>query len=243
VTRIRTAAGSNDFDPWEGFRATGPGNTGAVEAISRATRRPGCLIPALVAGGVALLLVVVLVASYNGLVDKETAVDQSFADLDAQLQRRNDLIPNLVGAVRGILGQEQAVFGELARARSRYAGAQSDDERVAAANDISAGLGRLLAIVEAYPQLQSAQNVRDLQIQLEGTENRVAQARRDYNATTADYNRSIRRFPRAIVANLFGFDRRLLFRADPGATTPPTVDLGGPPSTTTPTSTPSTSSP
>ena len=127
-------------------------------AFSRSSgRRMGCLIPGLVAAGVLLVLVLILAGSYNGLVDKDTSVDQSFVHLDAQLQRRNDLIPNLVGAVKGILGQEQAVFGELARARQReYAGATSDDQRIAAANDISAGLGRLLVIVEAYPQLQSA---------------------------------------------------------------------------------------
>jgi LemA protein len=188
-------------------------------------RRIGCLVPGLVAAGVVLVLVLVLASSYNGLVDKDTDVDRSFADLDAQLQRRNDLIPNLVGAVKGILGQEQAVFGELARARTRYAGASSDEQRITAANDISAGLGRLLVIVEAYPQLQSAQNIRDLQIQLEGTENRIAQARRDYNRVTTDFNRSVRQFPRSIIAGLFGFDRRTLFQAVPGATTPPTVDF------------------
>src|SRR5215207_1922324 len=112
-------------------------------------RRVGCLVPGLIAAGLALVVVLILAGSYNGRVNKETEVDRSFADLDAQLQRRNDLIPNLVGAVRGVLGQEQAVFGELARARTRYSGATSDDQRVTAANDISAGLGRLLAIVEA----------------------------------------------------------------------------------------------
>src|SRR5215212_2939835 len=200
-------------------------------------RRMGCLIPGLIAAGVLLVVILLLAGSYNGLVNKDSEVDRSFADLDAQLQRRNDLIPNLVGAVKGILGQEQAVFGELARARTRYSGAASDDQRVAAANDISAGLGRLLAIVEAYPQLRSSENVQDLQIQLEGTENRIAQARRDYNATTTDYNRSIRRFPRSLVAGTFGFDKRTLFRAVAGATTPPTVDLGGPSSTATSTTT------
>src|SRR5829696_2955921 len=196
-------------------------------------RRVGCLVPGLIAAGVLLVVVLLLAGSYNGLVNKDSEVDRSFADLDAQLQRRNDLIPNLVGAVRGVLGQEQAVFGELARARTRYSGSTSDDQRIAAANDISAGLGRLLAIVEAYPQLRSSENVQDLQIQLEGTENRIAQARRDYNATTTDYNRSIRRFPRSLVAGTFGFDKRTLFRAVAGATTPPTVDLGGPSSSST----------
>jgi LemA protein len=197
-------------------------------------RRRAWLIPTLVIGGIILVLAIVLASSYNGLVDKETAVDQSFADLDAQLQRRNDLIPNLVGAVRGILGQEQEVFGQLARARANYSGANTDQEKIAAGEQISAGLGRLLAIVEAYPQLQSAQNVRDLQIQIEGTENRIVQARRDYNGVTTDYNRATRRFPRSIVAGLFGFDRRTLFQATEGATTPPTVDLGGPSSSSTP---------
>jgi LemA protein len=214
-------------------------------AFSRSSgRRAGCLIPALVAAGVVVLLVLILGGSYNGLVDKDTAVDRSFADLDAQLQRRNDLIPNLVGAVKGVLGQEQAVFGELARARTQYAGATSDDQRIAAANDVSAGLGRLLVIVEAYPQLQSAQNVQDLQIQLEGTENRIAQARRDYNGVTTEYNRSIRQFPRSLLAGVFGFDKRTLFQAIPGATTPPTVDFGST-STTVPAGQPgaSTSSP
>lgn len=205
-------------------------------------RRTGCLVPGLIAAGVILVLVLVLAGSYNGLVNKDTEVDRSFADLDAQLQRRNDLIPNLVGAVKGILGQEQAVFGELARARTRYAGATSDDQRLGAANDISAGIGRLLVIVEAYPQLQSAQNVRDLQVQLEGTENRIAQSRREYNQVTTDFNRSVRQFPRSIIAGLFGFDRRTLFQAVPGATTPPTVDFSststtvpaGPPGSNTP---------
>ena len=89
-------------------------------------------------------------------------------------------------------------------------------------------------IVEAYPQLQSAQNVQDLQVQLEGTENRIAQARRDYNAVTTDYNRSIRQFPRSILAGVFGFDKRTLFQAVPGATTPPTVDFGSSTTTTLP---------
>src|SRR3954453_4453721 len=193
--------------------------------------RPGWLIPLLIVGGVILLVVVVLASSYNGMVNKDTEVDRSFADPRAQLQRRNDLIPNLVGAVRGILGQEQTVFGQLAEARTRYSGAASDSQRLNAPNDISAGLGRLLAIVEAYPQLQSAQNVRDLQVQLEGTENRIAQARREYNRITTDYNRPTRQFPRSVMASLSGFDRRTLFRAVPGATTPPTVDLGNTPTT------------
>ena len=188
--------------------------------------RPRWLVPLVVVGVVVLLLVLPLVASYNGLVDSEAEVDRAFADVDTQLQRRNDLIPNLVAAVRGILDQEQAVFGELARARQAYAGATTPEQKVDAANAIEAGLGRLLAIVEAYPELRSSENVRDLQVQLEGTENRIAQSRRDYNGQVTSYNKRVKRFPRSVVAGLFGFDEKLLFGATPESRTVPTVDLG-----------------
>jgi LemA protein len=178
-----------------------------------------------VAGAVVLLLIVPLIATYNGLVNSRADVDQAFADVDTQLQRRNDLIPNLVAAVRGILNQEQAVFGELARARQAYAGARTDQEKIAAAGQVDAGIGRLLAIVENFPQLRSSENVRDLQTQLEGTENRIAQARRDYNGVVTSYNKRVRTFPRNMVAGLFGFDERPLFTATPESRTVPTVDL------------------
>ena len=197
------------------------------------TSRPKWLIPVVVLGGILLLVVLPLMGSYNGLVDKEEGVDQSFADLDAQLQRRNDLIPNLVAAVRGALEQEQAVFGEIARARENYAGAGSAEDKLEAANEVGGAIGRLLVIVESYPQLQSNQNIQDLQVQLEGTENRIAQSRREYNGVVTDYNRSVRRFPRSLIAGMFGFDRKPLFEADPEAGEPPTVDLGV--TTTTPT--------
>src|SRR3954447_22636930 len=108
----------------------------------------GCLIPIAVIVGIVVILGLILGGSYNGMVDKRGQVDRSFADLDAQLQRRNDLIPNLVNAVRGALGQEQAVFGEIARARENYAGARTDDQKVAASNDMESALSRLLVIVE-----------------------------------------------------------------------------------------------
>ena len=194
--------------------------------------RPRWLVPAIIVG-ILVILALVIGSSYNGLVDKRGGVDNSFADLDAQLQRRNDLIPNLVNAVRGALGQEQAVFGEIARARQNYAGARTDQQKIDAANQVDGAIGRLLVIVENYPQLQSNQNIRDLQNQLEGTENRIAQARRDYNGTATSYNVSIQHFPRSIVAGLFGFDKRPLFVANTEARTAPTVDLGNNASTTT----------
>ena len=187
--------------------------------------RPRWLIPVAVIGAIVLLIVLPLIGSYNGLVDKDTAADQSFADLDAQLQRRADLIPNAVAAVRAALQQEQTVFGELARARANYSGAGSDEERLSAGEEMGSALGRLLVIVENYPQLQSNENIRDLQVQLEGTENRIAQSRREYNAVITDYNRTIRRFPRSIFAGIFGFDKRPLFNAQPADRDAPTVDL------------------
>jgi LemA protein len=188
-------------------------------------RFPRWLIPVSVIVAILLFIVFPLVGSYNGLVGREAAVDQSFADLDAQLQRRNDLIPNLVAAVKAVLKQEQAVFGEIARARQNYAGANTTSEKAQASGQIDSALARLLVIVEQYPQLRSNENVRDLQVQLEGTENRVAQARREYNAVATNYNVNIRQFPRALIAGLFGFDRKPLFNAPASARQNPNVDL------------------
>lgn len=204
-----------------------------MEALTSGARsRPRWLIPVAIIGGIALLLILPLMSSYNAMVDKESEVDRAFANLDTQLQRRNDLIPNLVAAVRGALNQEQAVFGEIARARQNYAGAQTPQQKDAAAGEMSGALSRLLVIVEAYPQLQSNQNIRDLQVQLEGTENRIGQSRREYNDRVIDFNRTIRRFPRSIFAGLFGFDKRVEFTAEPAARTAPTVDLGNTTTTT-----------
>ena len=189
-------------------------------------RKPRWLVPGVIVGAVIVFVVIPVIVSYNGLVGRRASADRFFADLDVQLQRRNDLIPNLVGAVRGELNQEQAVFGELARARQSYAGASSPAQKFDASNQIDAGLWRLLVIVESYPQLRSSQNIQDLQTQLEGTENRIAQARREYNAAVTTYNVSTSRFPRSIVAGLFGFQARALFRTTAAAQQVPPVDLG-----------------
>lgn len=183
------------------------------------------IAPVAIVSGVLLLIILILTSSYNGLVDRELKVDQSVADLDVQLQRRFDLIPNLVKSVEGALEQEREIIGKVTEARTRYAGAASGNDRVAAAGELEGALSRLLVVVESYPQVASLQNVRDLQVQLEGTENRVAQARRSYNETVTDFNRAIRRFPRSIIAGIFGFEKRTLFEAAAGADVAPTVDL------------------
>ena len=183
------------------------------------------LIPVIVVGVILLLIVFPLVGAYNDLVAKEAGVDQSFADLDAQYQRRADLIPNLSAAVKAALRQEQAVFGDIADARTRYAGANTPEEKNAAAGQMESALARLLVIVEQYPDLRSNENIRDLMTQVEGTENRVAQSRRDYNQTVTAYNVNVRRFPRNLIAGLFGFDAKPLFEAEPEDREAPDVEL------------------
>ena len=181
--------------------------------------------PVAITVGIVVLIVIVFTSSYNGLVNRELKVDQSAADLDVQLQRRFDLVPNLVKSVEGALEQEREIIGKVTEARTKYAGAGTGDERVAAAGELESALSRLLVVVENYPQVASLQNVRDLQVQLEGTENRVAQARRSYNETVTDFNTAVRRFPRSIVAAMFGFEKRALFEAVSGADVAPSVDL------------------
>jgi LemA protein len=178
-----------------------------------------------VIGGAVVLVLAILVGSYNGLVDRETRVDQTVADLEVQLQRRFDLIPNLVSAVEAALEQERDIIEAVTEARTRYAGAGSADDRVAAGAALEGALSRLLVVIENYPQVASLQNVRDLQVQLEGTENRIAQARRSYNESVTDYNRTIRRFPRSLIAGMFGFEKRTLFEAADGADEAPDVDI------------------
>lgn len=181
--------------------------------------------PVAITVGIVVLIVIVFTSSYNGLVNRELKVDQSAADLDVQLQRRFDLIPNLVKSVEGALEQEREIIGKVTEARTKYASAGTGDERVAAAGELEGALSRLLVVVENYPQVASLQNVRDLQVQLEGTENRVAQSRRSYNETVTDFNSAVRRFPRSIVAAMFGFEKRALFEAVSGADVAPSVDL------------------
>ena len=190
-------------------------------AVTSSPRKWGLL------GGLAavVFLVALVIGSYNGLIDRETRVDQSVADLEVQLQRRFDLVPNLVSAVEGGMAQERQIIDAVTEARARYAGATSSDERVQAGAELEGALSRLLVVVENYPQVASLQLVKDLQSQLEGTENRVAQARRVYNEAVTDFNRAIRRFPRSIVAASFGFEKRELFQAETGADQAPDVDI------------------
>lgn len=174
---------------------------------------------------VAAVLVIWGFSGYNSLVTLNENADVQWAKVETQYQRRFDLIPNLVSSVKAVLNQEQEVFGQIAEARSRYAGASSPDEKARAASDLETGLGRLLVIVENYPQLQSAATVRDLMTQLEGTENRVSVERTRYNDEIRAYNTSIKRFPRNILAAITGFGERAYFESADEAANAPSVNF------------------
>lgn len=192
-------------------------------------KKKGAIGVGLIILGVVIVLILIiggwLMSSYNNLVTLNTKVDTQWAQVETQYQRRADLIPNLANSVKGILKQEQEVFGQIAEARTRYSGATSPDGRAAAASDLEQGLGRLLVIMENYPQLQSSQVVRDLMTQLEGTENRVSVERGRYNTEVQNYNLAVRRFPGSLMAGLFGFDARTPFAAQAGSENAPTVNL------------------
>ena len=164
---------------------------------------------------------------YNTIQSLDEQVNKAQGQIQTQLQRRNDLIPNLVETVKGVTKQEDTVFISIANARARLSGAvQAGNvpEMAAANQELTQGLGRLLAISENYPQLRSSDNFRDLQAQLEGTENRISVARQDYNTSVGEFNSFIRRFPNNLTAKVFGMGKpREYFEATPGATEPPKV--------------------
>jgi LemA protein len=180
-----------------------------------------------VAFSLAILAVLTAGCGYNTIQMLDERVNQAKGQIQAQLQRRADLIPNLVATVKGVTKQEDTVFISIANARSRLGGAiQSGDvpEMAAANAALNQGLGRLIAISENYPQLRSSENFRQLQDQLEGTENRISVARQDYNAAVGEYNAYIRRFPYNLTAKVFGLGSpRAYFEAEKGAAEAPKV--------------------
>ena len=177
-----------------------------------------------------IIAIVVLVllygwSTYNRLVTGRENADNQWAQVETQYQRRFDLIPNLVESVKGIMKQEQEVFKAIADARTRYSGASSVDAKAAAATQVEGALGRLLVVMENYPQLKSAENVQTLMAQLEGTENRVSVERKRFNDMVRDFNLATKRFPSSLVASMFGFAERSYFEAAPGTEAAPKVQL------------------
>jgi LemA protein len=175
---------------------------------------------------VGLLLGSSFVSHRNQMAIKREAVNAAWSQVDVVLQRRADLIPNLVETVKGFAAQEQTVFGEIARARSALLSANTPTDKIAANQKLDSALGRLLVVVENYPQLKSNENFLRLQDELAGTENRIAVERRRYNEAVQDYNTYISLFPSSLVASLSGFARNdAYFKADEGARQAPKVNF------------------
>lgn len=192
----------------------------------------GCIV-AIVA--VLAILAVWFVKMYNGLVTKDEAVSSAWSQVENVYQRRMDLIPNLVNTVKGAADFEQSTLQEVVAARAAATQVKIDpsqltEENIAkyqqAQDALSSSLSRLLVSVERYPDLKATQNFRDLQAQLEGTENRITVERQKFNQAVQSFNTSIRRFPHSIVAGMFGFDKKGYFKANDGAENAPVVDFG-----------------
>jgi LemA protein len=177
---------------------------------------------------VALLALPLTGCSYNKFVGQEEAIKSQWAQVENQLQRRNDLIPNLVETVKGYAQHEEGVFKEIADARSRLLAAKSPEETIAAANQQTSALGRLLAISENYPQLRANEQFNRLMDELSGTENRIAVERMRYNEKVQEYNTSRRQFPANVTAKMFGFKEYPFFQAPPEAKTVPKVTFTKP---------------
>lgn len=181
---------------------------------------------------VVVLLAIFCISSYNSMVSQDEAVGTAWSNVENQYQRRADLIPNLVNTVKGYAAHEKETFDAVvsARAKATQMSVDIDDltpEKLAAyqraQGEIGSALGRLLAVTENYPELKANENFKELQAQLEGTENRISVERRKFNETAREYNTSIRRFPKNIFAGIFGFEKRPYFEAEEGAEQAPEV--------------------
>ncbi len=184
-------------------------------------------IGVIVAIVVVVVLVVLVVGIYNGLVTRRNRIDEADAQIQVQLKRRHDLIPNLVNAVKGYMDFEQSVLTQVTQARANAiaAGAQGPAAQAQAENALTGALRSLFAVVENYPQLKANENVLSLQEQLTTTENQISFSRQHYNASVLDYNNSLQTFPNVVFAGMFGFTKREFFEAEPEAAEVPVVQL------------------
>ena len=183
--------------------------------------------PVIIIVAVVVLIVLALVLTYNSLIQRRLRVDEAWAQIDVQLKRRHDLIPNLVNAVKDYMSYEQEVLTKVteARANAIAAGAQGPAQQAAAENGLTGALRSLFAVMENYPQLKANENVLSLQEQLTTTENQISFSRQHYNATVLDYNNSLQVFPNVLIAGPFGFTKREFFEAEPEAADVPVVQL------------------
>jgi LemA protein len=191
------------------------------------------LVPGIIIG-VIVILAMIVIGGYNGLVGQRESVNKTFGNLQSQYQRRADLVPNLVSTVKGAANFEQETLTQVTEARAKATSINIDPSKATpeqlaqyqqSQGELSQALGRLLAVTENYPDLKAVAAFQDLQVQLEGTENRIAVARKDYNDVSATYNATIQRFPANITAAIFGFEKFPYFDAQPGAETAPEVDF------------------
>ena len=175
--------------------------------------------------GLIVILGIMLVSANNNLFSLEAKVDSALANIDTNLQRRADLIPNLVNTVKGYAAHEKEAIDSVTEARAKLTGASTVEEKAAADSELTAALNNLLVIVENYPDLKASANFTQLADELAGTENRIATARRDYNGAVQEYNTAIRKFPDNLVASLFGFEKKDYFQAADGAENVPNVEF------------------
>lgn len=171
------------------------------------------------------VLALLFIPKYNGLVTAEENVDSKWAQVENQLQRRYDLIPNLVESVKGYANHEQEVIASITEARAQMGNAQTPEEQASANDALNGALSRLLVVVENYPNLKADANFRQLMDELAGTENRLAVAREDYNNEVQGFNKKVKRFPGNIIAGMFGFEQKEYFKAAAGAEKAPAVDF------------------
>jgi LemA protein len=186
------------------------------------------MLPLIIVIVVLVVLVAFVVGIYNGLVTRRNRVDEANSQIQVQLKRRHDLIPNLVNAVKGYMDFEKGVLTAVteARANAVAAGSQGPVAQAGAENVLTGALRSLFAVVENYPQLKANENVLSLQEQLTTTENQISFSRQHLNATVLDYNNSLQTFPNVLLAGPFGFTKREFFEAEPEAAEVPVVNLG-----------------
>ena len=175
--------------------------------------------------GLAALVGIFLISPYNRLTRMDVQTEQSWAEVNNQLQRRNDLIPNLVNTVKGYATHEKELFEHIADARAKLAGATNIPEKIQASNEMTGLLSRLLVVVENYPELKANENFLKLQDELAGTENRLAVARTRYNQAVGEFNTAIRAFPSNIIAGIFGFTAKQFFDVPESAKQVPQVQF------------------
>jgi LemA protein len=183
------------------------------------------VIVGIVVGVLVLLLIIVVVLMYNGLVRFRNRIDNAWSQIDVQLKRRYDLIPNLVETVKGYAAHEKSTFEMVTQARANAINAQGPAEQAQAENMLSGALKSLFAVAEAYPDLKANQNFLNLQEEVTSTEDRIAYARQFYNDSVLSYNNRIQTFPRSVIAGTFNFEKREYFEGDPEATGPVKVEF------------------